>query len=101
MMALRGGRTHWYDIVLAVLTAAIVYPDKIFEWWGERTGRALGWLHLILIKAVAIALMIVAMVLLMPVYPKLTWWFPLLGVGMVAMMRAIMWWVRRMFGVDD
>jgi hypothetical protein len=100
-MAIRRGRIHWYDIVLFGLAAAIVYPDKILEWLSERTGRALGWLHLILIEVIAIVLMIVAMVLLMPVYPKLEWWHPALYVGMLAAVRAVMWCVSQMFGFDD
>jgi len=100
-MAFRRGRIHWYDIVLLGLAAAIVYPDKILEWLSEHTGRALGWLHLILIEAAAITLMVVAMVLLMPVYPKLEWWHPLLYIGILALFRTIMWCVTQMFGFDD
>ena len=100
-MAFRRGRIHWYDIILIGLAAAIVYPDKILEWVSERTGRALGWLHLILIEVVAIILMIVAMVLLMPLYPKLAWWHPMLYVGLLAMVRVIMAFVTSLFGFDD
>ena len=100
-MAFRRGRINWYDIVLIGLAAAIVYPDRILEWLSERTGRALGWLHLILIEVVAIMLMVVVMVLLMPVYPKLEWWHPMFYVGSLALIRFIMWLVTQMFGFDD
>ena len=61
--------------------------------------RASGWLHLIRIEAVAITLMIVAMVLLMPIYPDLKWWIPLLSVGMFALIRVFKRRVKRAFGV--
>ena len=100
-MTFRRGRIDWYDFVLIGLAAAIVYPDRILEWLSERTGRVLGWLHLILIEVAAIGFMIVAMMLLMPVYPKLAWWHPMLYVGLLALIRIIMWLVTKMFGFDD
>jgi hypothetical protein len=45
--------------------------------------------------------MIVAMTLLMPVYPKLPWWYPLPFVGVFALLRGIMWIVHEMFGFHD
>ena len=95
------GRWHWYDIILVGLAAIIVYPDKVLEWLSERTGRELGWLHLILIEVVAIGLTVIAMVLLMPAYPKLEWWYPILFVGMLALFRIVIWFIKQMFGFDD
>jgi len=100
-MFFRRGRIHWYDIVFTGLAAAIVYPDKILEWLSGQTGFAWGLLHLILVQAVAIGLMIVAMLLLMQMYPRLEWWHPLTHVGMLAGIRTIMWCLSRMFGFDD
>lgn len=100
-MRLRNRGGAWYDFVLIGIAALIVYPDKVLEWAGERTGRSFGWLHLILLEVIAIALMIGATLWLMPMYPKLEWWRPLLFVGMVAAFRVVLWAVTRMFGFDD
>lgn len=95
------GRWHWYDILLVGLAAMIVYPDKVLEWLGERTGRELGWLHLILIEFVAIGLMVIAMILLMPVYARLEWWYPIIFVGLLTVLRTVMWSIKQMFDFDD
>ena len=100
-MRFRSGHIHWYDFILIGLAAAIVYPDKILEWVSERTGKSYGLLALLVVEAIAISLTIVAMVLLMPAYPKLLWWQPLLFVGCVALFRVLMWLVMQMFGFDD
>lgn len=92
---------NWYDIVLVALAAAIVYPDKVLEWMSERTGRAFGWFHVVVLEVVAIALMGVTMLGLMPMYPKLEWWHPVLYVGMLASIRVITRWVTRLFGFND
>jgi hypothetical protein len=95
------GRWHWYDIIIVGLAAVIVYPDKIMEWLSECTGWKLGWLQLILIEVVAIVLMVIAMALLMPAYPKLEWWYPMLFVGLLIAFRAVSWLINQMFGFDD
>lgn len=100
-MQLRRGGLHWYELIFLGLAAAMVYPDKILEWMSARTGRALGWGHLILIEVVAVVLAVVAVVLLMPMYPRLEWWHPLLCVGLLAMIRAITALVTSFFGFGD
>jgi len=95
------GRWHWYDIIIVGLAAVIVYPDKVLDWIGERTGRVFGWRHVVLIEVVAVALMVVSMALLMPAYPRLDWWYPLLFVGMLALLRGIMWFIAELFGFRD
>ncbi len=92
---------NWYDIVLVALAAAIVYPDKVLEWLSERTGRAFGWFHVVVLEVVAITSMGVTMLWLMPMYPKLEWWHPVMYVGMLASIRAITGCVTRMFGFND
>lgn len=100
-MALRRTDLHWYDAIFLGLAAAIVYPDWILEWLRARTGRTLGWVHLILIEVVAVVLAVVAVVFLMPLYPKLEWWHPLLTVGLLAMIRAITALVTSFLGFND
>ena len=95
------GRLHWYDLVIGGLAAVIVYPDKVLDWIGDRTGRAFNWWHVLLLEGVAVALMFVAMSLLMPVYPRLNWWHPLLFTVSLAVFRFIMWCVTRLFGFEE
>jgi hypothetical protein len=92
---------NWYDIALVALAAAIVYPDKVLEWLSERTGCAFGWFHVVVLEVVAIALMGVTMLGLMPMYPKLEWWHPVMYVGMLASIRVITGCVTRLFGLND
>ena len=99
---MRFGRgRHWYDLVIVALAAVIVYPDKVLDWIGERTGRFFGWRHVVLVELIAVALMFATMALLMPAYPRLQWWDPLLFVGVLGLLRAIMWCVTKFFGFDD
>jgi inner membrane protein involved in colicin E2 resistance len=95
------GRWHWYDIIIVGLAAVIVYPDKVLDWIGEHTGRVFGWRHVVLVEAVAITLMFVAMALLMPAYPRLQWWHPLVFIGILALFRGIMWFIIELFGFRD
>ena len=48
-----------------------------------------------------VGLMLIAMTLLMPVYPKLKWWFPLVFIGVLALFRGALWLVRELFGFHD
>jgi hypothetical protein len=96
----RGG-WHWYDTIIIGLAAVIVYPDEVLDWVGERTGLAFSWWHVVLVEGAAIVLMVVAMTLLMPVYPRLQWWYPLLAVGILAAFRGIRWFVTDVFGFGD
>jgi hypothetical protein len=95
------GRWHWYDFIIVGLAAVIVYPDKVLDWIGDRTGGVFGFRHVVYIEVVAIGLMFVVMTLLMPVYPKLEWWYPLLYVGLLGLFRFFMSIVIGMFGFDD
>jgi hypothetical protein len=95
------GRWHWYDFVIAALAAVIVYPDKVLDWIGDRTGLGFNWRHVLLLEGIAVGLMFAVMALLMPMYPRLHWWHPLLFTSFFALMRFIMWCVVRLFGFDD
>jgi hypothetical protein len=94
-------RFHWYDLIIGALAAVIVYPDRVLDWIGERTGRAFNWRHVLLLQAIAVTLMVVVMAFLMPAYPRLHWWYPVLLVGILVLFRGIMWCVTRFFGFDD
>ncbi|MBN8247398.1 MAG: hypothetical protein J0L84_08135 [Verrucomicrobia bacterium] len=95
------GRGDWYDIPLFGVAALLVYPDVVLEWLSEVTGRALGWLHLLALEAAGVMGMILAMLWLMPMYPKLMWWHPVLYVGMLALFRVIMACVTRLVDFWD
>jgi len=95
------GRVDWYDIIIFALAGAIVYPDKILEWLSDKTGKVFGWWHLIFLELVAIGSLIVVMLLLLPSYPKLDWWEPVLFVGLLAAIRIGVWVAMQIFGLDD
>ena len=92
---------NWYDIALVALAAAIVYPDKVLEGLSERTGRVFGWFHVMVLEGIAITSMCVTMLVLMPMYPRLEWWHPVLYVGMLASIRVITVCVTRFLGFHD
>ena len=92
---------NWYEYLILGLAAAIVYPDKILDWIAERAGRAFDWRHIVWLEAIAIITTIVAMMLLMPIYPPLRWWAPFLFVAVFVVFRCIMWLVLEMFGFRD
>jgi hypothetical protein len=93
------GRTQWYDLVILALAVAIVYPDKILEWIGDRTGWSWGWRHLVIFEVAMIALVCLLMFWLMPLYPRLTWMTPMVCVGMVAFFRFLVWFIMDMTGL--
>ncbi len=100
-MRIGRGRWHWYDLIIVALAAVIVYPDRVLDWIGERTGRAFGWRHVVLVEVVAVALTFVVMALLMPAYPRLQWWYPLLFAGILGLFRGIKWCITELFGFND
>ena len=79
----------------------IIYPDTVLDWISARTGREFDWRYFVWLEVVAIGLMIVAMTLLMPVCPKLDWWYPLLFIGAAALARGIRWLVLEILGYHD
>ena len=98
----RGTRQiHLYDFVFLAVAGAIVFPDKVLEWVSDRTGKIFGWWHLIALDLLAVGTMIVATVILLPVYPKLNWWEPLIFVGVLAATRLGVWLAVKLFGFDD
>lgn len=89
-------RWSWYDIIIVGISAVIVYPDRILDLIGECTGRTFGWRHIMMFEAVAITLIVVAMGLLMPAYPRLPWWYPLPIIGILALFRVATWFIDQM-----
>jgi inner membrane protein involved in colicin E2 resistance len=92
-MRIGRSRWHWYDFIIVGLAFAIVYPDKILNWISERTGKTYGWKHLIWLEVIAIGL-------LMPSYPNLEWWYPLMVTAALGLVRAIMKFLMTIFGLD-
>ena len=97
----RRGEIHGYDIALLAIAAVIVYPDRVVEWLSEAQGRVLGIRTLIAVEAAGIIGMLLAMAVLIPLYPQLAWWHPLVYVGILASIRLGLWCVRRLFGFDE
>ena len=101
MTSFHHGRIGWEDVVTFSLAGAIVYPDKVFEWLSDKTGKTFGWLHLVVFELAAIGLMALAMFLIMPICPKLVLWEPFLMVGLLAAIRFGVWLALQFFGLDD
>lgn len=89
---------HWYDMVFLGLAAIVVYPDEVLDWMSERTGKAFGWGHLLLLEVLSLAAMAAAMVLFRPAF---YWWYPLLFIGGLAALRALHWFYAKLFGFRD
>lgn len=89
------------DTVLLLLAAAAVYPDAMLDYIGERTGKSFGWGHVIAWEVITVVLIITATVLLMPYYPRTTWWKPLLCVGLMAFFRLLKRMITGFFGFGD
>lgn len=99
---LRGwGRFHWYDLILVPMAVAIVYPDRVVEWLSETSGKIMGIRSLIAVEVVGLLGMFLAMEILMPNYPHLHWWYPVMMVGMLGFVRLGVWCARQLFGLDD
>jgi hypothetical protein len=88
-----------YELPIIALAGAILYPDKILRWLSEKTGRIFRWWHLVLLELAAIGLLILAMYVLMPIFPKLAWWEPLFYVGLLTVIRGLVdfstYWFRK------
>ena len=100
---MRIGRSswNWYDFFIFALAAIVVYPDKLLDWLGERTGQVFGWRHVALLKVFAIGSMIALMMLLLSADPSLRWWQPLIAVSALAVVRGIQWVAGRLLGLND
>ena len=87
-----------YELVIIALAGAILYPDKILRWQPEKTGKIFTWRRLILLELAAIGLLVLAMYVMLPIYPKLVWWEPLFYVGLLAVIRALVDFSTYWFG---
>ena len=75
----------------------MVYPDCVLAWLGQVRGRRLGkWPHILLLEAVALIVTIVAMLLLMLIFPRIVWWEPFFYVGVASIVRFIYWFIAEM-----
>lgn len=100
---MRIGRTtwDWYDFIIVGLAAAMVYPDKVMDWLGERTGRVFGWRHVIILEVLALGSTIVLIALLLSADTRLAWWKPLGFVFALAVVRGVQWVVTQLLGLND
>ena len=96
-----GHSLHFYNVVLFPLAFAAVHPDRVAEWIAERFGEPCNWLHAIGAEILILALTVLAMCWLMPSYPKLEWWLPLLYIGLLAVFRGLKRFVIDLFGFGD
>jgi hypothetical protein len=100
-MRFRRGRIHWYDIAFLALAAIIVYPDHVLEWIGDRTGKHFSWRHVIFLEVFALAVLAIFTNFLLPQYPQVHWWYPILITCAVGAFRLITWLISNLFGFED
>jgi len=93
-----GGRANWYDFVFLALAGVIVYPDEILDWIGARTGRHFNWKHVVLLEILTMGILATVVLLLLPAYPRLRWWVPLIFVALLGVFRNIKWMISNSFG---
>jgi len=91
----------WWSAIFLILGLVIFFPVGILTEIGERAGWHVGWRHIILLEVVAIGSVVVAMMLLKRFYPELSWFAPLVGVSLAALIRGVMWCFGQLAGSDD
>lgn len=100
-MGFRRSFWHWYNLIFLGLAFVIVFPREVLEWIGDRTNRIYGLRHVVLLEVVAVSLMVGMTKLLMPMYPQLHWWQPLVFIGALGVLRAIKWFVAWLCDFDE
>jgi uncharacterized membrane protein len=91
----------WYDLVFIWLGVIMFCPDLILTWINEEMNGKFGWWHVIWLEIISVATIIVGMILLKPIYPKLSWWNPMIFVGSIALLRGIMRLAKDFIDFDD
>jgi len=97
---------YWYDIVFFALAGVIVFPDKILLWISDMRGKIVRWWHYVLVELLGICCIIIATVLLLPIFSTikrypLKWWHPLVWIGILSAPRIGVWLVSKLFDFDD
>lgn len=98
MRMFRGRNWEWHDIVVFALAAAIVYPDKLLVWVGEKTGQEFTRNHAILAGSASLGLLAVTSLALAHHASHFVWWSPLLHIGGLAFIRWLSWMLRDLLG---
>jgi len=89
---------HWFDLIMFLVAAMFVFPDKVLEWMADRAGREFGWRHIVWLEVIIVVFLIFATTLLMRFYPELTWRYPLALICIAVGIRGIIWIVIALFG---
>ena len=98
---MRFRRGEWYGWIFFFLAIAVIYGDKLLDWVSDGTGWVWRLWHFVVFEVFAISVIILALVLLMPHYPKLQWWHPMTYMAMLGFFRLIHWLLVRLFGLKD
>jgi hypothetical protein len=107
LIALMLGRSfhnaHWFDLIMFGIAAAAVFPEMVLGKISERTGKEFGWWHVLSLEIIIVIFVTISMTVLMRFYAELRLYYPLLFVGIVIVMRGVMWCVLilNMFGSDS
>ena len=88
---------HWHDVAFVPLAAIVVYPDRVLDWIGARTGRHFTWVHVVLLIVVTLLVMVALDLFLLRICPRFDWWMPILVTGLMGVFRAACRVVEGMF----
>lgn len=81
----------WYGWMFLGLACVIIFPDAAPE--NVRLGFT--WRNPIWLEVIFIGILLVAVIILKRFYPDLRWFFPLIPLGFVAVIRGIIWSINR------
>jgi hypothetical protein len=91
----------WWSAIFLILGLVMFFPVGILTEISERAGRRVGWRYIILLEVVVVGLVVVTMILLKRFYPELSWFAPLVGIGLSALIRGAMWCFGQLSSSDD
>jgi hypothetical protein len=85
----RRGRLNWYDPIFVGLALLVVYPDSVIEKISDITGKTYGLMAYLGVVLSGVAGLTILTITLLPNYPKLQWWYPVLFTAGLAVFRSI------------
>ena len=99
-----GFRRFGRQLCMAVFMAfafAIVYPDRCLDWFSDRTGRAYGLRHLVLLECLALLGLFTADLVALSLSSQIRWWLPILIVAGMGLFRFLAWLIREALGLTQ
>jgi hypothetical protein len=76
----------WYAWMFLGLAFVVIFPDELLE----NIRLTFTWRHLIWLEGICLGIIVVAVIVLKQFYPEFRWFFPLIPVGVLALIRGIL-----------